>query len=518
MDAKFHIADYALMVSYLGFTIFLGILFSKKEKTTEEYFLGGKSIPTFVIAVSMFVTVFSAISFVAVPGEAFANGLSMFLGTLIIPIGTIIGFSMFVKFYFKAENFTPFTYLEQRYDRNIRILISVIFILMKLAYLGIVMYASAKCFKGAAGWPIWKTILIVGVIGIFYTTLGGMKAVVWTDFLQFFILVIGLGVVFWKIFTTVDGGIIGTVTYAFEHERGFEVLKDMKTFTSFSIFERFTVWMMLLSAIGNYTFTYGCDQMTIQRLLSTSSYKEARKATITNVLLIIPIVGMFWLIGLGLFSFYGTPGNVLPEGIHPNEVMSFFMINELPTPVPGLLMAALLAAVMSTIDSGMNSLSAVFVKDIYITYINPKATVAQEMKVSKITTIVWGTIFVAFGIIVGSLSENIISSIFEVGGIWGALFGIPAGAFLLGVTTKRAHKGIIYLCSIISIVALLTLVHHYYTADAAHRISFNIVGTSPFIVMILLGYPLCLLWPAKKGTKSTEGLTLWSYKKPETDF
>ncbi|MFI4910295.1 MAG: sodium/solute symporter [Sedimentisphaeraceae bacterium JB056] len=513
MNTRFDIANYALMIFYLGFTILIGIIFSKKEKNTEEYFLGGRCIPTFVIAVSMFVTVFSAISFVAVPGEAFANGLSMFISTLIIPIGTIVGFSMFVKFYFKANAFTPFTYLEQRYDRNIRILISVIFILMKLFYLGIVMYASAKCFKGATGWPIWKTILIVGIIGIFYTTLGGMKAVVWTDFLQFFILVIGLGVVFWKIFTTVDGGIIGTVSYAFENERGFEVLKDMKTFTSFSIFERFTVWMMLLSAIGTYTFTYGCDQMTIQRLLSTSSYREARKATITNVILIIPIIGMFWLIGLGLFSFYNSTGNTLPDGIHQNEVMSYFMIHELPTPVPGLLMAALLAAVMSTIDSGMNSLSAVFVKDIYITHFNPQSTTEQEMKISRITTIVWGIIFIAFGITVGNLSENIVSSVFEIAGIWGALFGIPAGAFLLGVTTKRAHKGIIYACSAISIIALSALVYNYYTAELSHRISFNIVGTSPFIVMIIIGYPLCMLWPAKEDTKSTEGLTLWTYKK-----
>lgn len=516
MDVRFHLIDYSLMFLYLGLTIILGILFSRRENNTEDYFLGGRKMPVSVIAVSMFVTLFSAISFVALPGEAFQHGLSMYLINLLMPISLILCFSMFVKFYFAIDSFTPFNYLEKRYDKNIRLLVSVSFILMRLSYLGVVMYASAKCLTGVSGFPIWVIILFVGVIGIFYTTLGGMKAVVWTDFLQFFILVIGLSIVFWKIFSAVDGGIAGTVTYAFENERGFEVLKDMKSFTSFSIFERFTLWTLIISSFSTFTFTFGCDQMTIQRLLSLSSYKKAKWATFINAMLGIPVIALFWLIGLGLFSFYGSTSSTLPEGIHPNEVMSYFMVTELPTPVPGLLMSALLAAVMSTIDSGMNSLSAVFVKDVYITRINPNSTVEQEMRVSKIMTIVWGVVFICFGIIVGLLSENIASSVLEVGGIWGALLGVPAGTFLLGVTTKRAHSGVIYLCSIIAVIVLLTLVYCYYSEpDPSNRVSFNIVGSSPFIVMVLFGYPLSLLWQRRKDAKSIKGLTLWTYEKTD---
>lgn len=514
MNSGFHIADYSVMLLYFASAIAFGFIFSKNEKDTEEYFLGGRKLPMFVIAVSMFVTLFSAISFVAIPAEAFEHGLSLFLPVLLVPVGNFIGFSMFVKFYFEKGTFTPFVYLQRRYDGGVRLFVSIIFILMRLSYLGVVMYASAKCFKGISGWEIWKTILVVGAIGIFYTMLGGMKAVVWTDFIQFFILVIGLGFVFWKIFGTVVGGIAGTLVYAFEHERGFEVLKDMDTFMSLSLFERFTFWIMLVSMISTYTFTYGCDQMTIQRLLSTSSYLEAKRATITNVLISVPITALFWLIGLGLFSFYNTTESVLPENIHANEVLSYFMINELSAPVPGLLMTALLAAVMSTIDSGMNSLSAVFVKDIYIKHINPGATNEQEVRVSKIATVIWGVIFVAFGIVIGSLSENIVSSVFEVAGIWGSLLGIVAGVFLLGVTTKRAHKGIIYICASIAIIVLSALVYNYYTtSDLEKRISFNIVGLSPFIVMVIVGYSLCFLWPSKMSENLTDGLTLWTYKK-----
>lgn len=514
VNTEFSNWNYIVVIIYMLASISFGIFFCKKEENTEEYFLGGRKMPVFAIAISMFVTLFSAITFVAVPGEAFQYGLSMCIGVFLSPIGTIIAFSLFVKFYFTKGAFTPFSYLERRFDDNIRLLISVIFILMRLFYLGVVMYASAKYLKGVIGWEVWQSILVIGLIGIFYTALGGVKAVIWTDFMQFFVLIAGLGVVFYKIATSVDGGLPGAMQFAFDNNRGFEILKDMNRFMSLSVFERVTIWGIIVGMISSNTFTYGCDQMTIQRLLCTSSYKEAKKATLINVLISFPVVMIFWVIGLGLFSFYNSTDKILPSGISADEVMSYFVMTELPVPIPGLLISALMAAVMSTIDSGMNSLSAVFVKDVYLTRINPKATERQEMRVSKIATVVWGVVFVGLGIIIGSLSENITSSILEVAGIWGALLGIAAGTFLLGVTTTKAHKGIIYLSSLIAIIVLCGLALNYYTADdVSKRVTFGVVGLSPFIVMLLVGYPLCLLWPAKEGVKSVDGLTLWTYKR-----
>lgn len=512
MTHSFHIVDYAVVIFYLVFTIAMGLVFSKSEKNTEEYFLGGRKMPTFAIAISMYVTLFSAISFVAIPGEAFANGLSLYWPILLSPLSALLGFSLFVKFYFTKDAFTPYAYLEKRYSSGVRLLTSVLFILMRLSYLSVVMYACAKYFKGAAGWPVWQTILIVGVIGVFYTSMGGMKAVVWTDFLQFFILIVGLAVVFYKLFGGADGTIGGTLSYAFENGRGFEILKEPRTFFSFSPYERFTFWLWLLAAMSGITFNYGCDQMTVQRLLSTSSYKEAKKTTIINVIITLPVISMFWLIGLGLFAYYNNTSKVLPENIHPNEVLSYFIMEELPAPVPGLLMAALLAAVMSTIDSGMNSLSAVFVKDVYVSKINKNATGEQELRMSKIMTIVWGAFFIVFGIVLSILSEGIVSSIMEIAGVWGALLGVVAGTFLLGVTNKRIHSGIIYISSAVAVIVLGVFVYLYYTTPVETRISFNVVGTSPFAVMLVLGYLLSIVWPSRQKDKAF-GLTLWTYKK-----
>lgn len=517
----FAFADYIAMAGYFMLVIGIGLFFAWREKSeksetsTEDYFLGGRKIPTLIIAVSMFVTLFSAISFVAVPAEAFQHGLSLYLPLLLAPIGTIIGFFVFVRFYFTQKSFTPFEYLERRYNRWVRLFISAVFLVMRLLYLGVVMYASAKAFKGAAGWPIYSTILAVGLVAMFYTTLGGIKAVVWMDFLQFLILVVGIGYVLVVLGGKVDGGWSEILNYSFANGHGFEAEKDLSAFFSFNPYERFTFWLLIVGMISLYTFTYGADQLVIQRLLSTPSYKHALKATIINQIISLPVASIFWMIGLGLFVFY-TKGAVgaLPEGIHPGEVFSYFITTQLPSPVPGLLMVALLAAVFSTVDSGMNSLSAVFVKDIYKPFIKPDATVDKEMKVAKIMTGVWGGVFICFALGISFLSESVSSSVMEIAGIWGSLLGLAAGAFLLGVTSKRAHSGVVFVSAIVGLLGFIFFVwKFYYGCPPDERISFSITASVPFFAMVFVGYPLSFIWPRKKGSKSIEGLTLSTYKK-----
>ncbi len=516
--AGFVLADYVAMAGYFTLVVGVGLFFAwkeKKENSTEDYFLGGRSIPTLIVAVSMFVTLFSAISFVAVPAEAYQHGLSLYLPLLLAPVGTIFGFLIFVRFYFTQKSFTPFEYLERRYDRWVRLFISVMFLVMRLLYLGVVMYASAKAFKGAAGWPIYSTILTVGLIAIFYTTLGGIKAVVWMDFMQFCILVVGIGYVLVTLGGKIDGGWSEILNYSFANGHGFEAEKDVAVFFSFSPYERFTFWLLIIGMIGLYTFTYGADQLVIQRLLSTPSYKHAMKATIINQIISLPVSSVFWLIGLGLFVFYaqGAAG-ALPEGIHSGEVFSYFITTQLPPPVPGLLMVALLAAVFSTVDSGMNSLSSVFVKDIYKPFIRPDATAGHEMKVAKIMTCVWGAVFIGFALGISFFSESVSSSVLEVAGIWGSLLGLAAGAFLLGVTSKRAHSGVVFVSSIAGLVGFAFFVwKFYYGCPPEERISFNITASIPFFAMVFIGYPLSFIWPRKKDAKSIDGLTLSTFNK-----
>lgn len=212
--------DWMAMGAYFIAVVGLGLFFSRKEKTTEDYLLGGRNIPWMAVGISCLMSLLSTYSMVMVPGEIYKHGLSLWMLNLISPILTVASFFIFVRFYFRINAFTPFEYLQRRYDKNVRVLISVIYLWTRLLYLAMVLFATAKVFEGGAGWPAWATITGVGLVGILYTVMGGMKAVIWTDVLQFFVLVGGLGVAGVILCNHVEGGFMGAITYAFEHDRG----------------------------------------------------------------------------------------------------------------------------------------------------------------------------------------------------------------------------------------------------------------------------------------------------------
>ena len=301
--ARLATSDYVVMVIYLAFVVGLGVLFSRRESNTDEYLLGGRRMPWWVIGISYMVSLLSTISLVAVPGEAYKNGITLAVGNVLAPFAAIGTFYLFVRFYFRVKMYTPFSYLEQRFDHRVRLLGSLVFWWTRLVYLGLVLYSSSKVFKGAAGWPLWWTICLVGVVGTVYTTLGGMKAVVWTDFAQFIVLGVGLAVVALKCAASVEGGVVGIVKYAFAHGRGLEHFGRPEFYT-FSPYVRLTFWLLLIGIFMEYLFYNSSDQISIQRLLSTSSYKQAEKSVWMFALLGVPFSFVLWFLGLAVFAVF----------------------------------------------------------------------------------------------------------------------------------------------------------------------------------------------------------------------
>ena len=158
--------DYGAMLMYLVAVIGIGLFFSRGEKNSEQYLLGGRNLPWMAVGISIVMSLLSTYSLVMGPGEVFNNGLSMWVLAFLSPLFSIIAFKIFIKFYFKLKSFTPFEYLEYRYDSKIRVLIAAIYAYTKILYLGMVLFATAKVFEGGAGWPAWLTIVLVGVIGV----------------------------------------------------------------------------------------------------------------------------------------------------------------------------------------------------------------------------------------------------------------------------------------------------------------------------------------------------------------
>lgn len=492
MNSGFMIGDYVVMAIYFLVVVALGVLFAIKEDNTTDYLLGGRKIPWWAIAISMVVTLFSAISFVSIPGEAYKHGLGMWisglLGVLVIPLG----FVMFLGFYYRLGSFTPYEYLEKRFTPQVRLGASVLFLATRGLYLAIVLYSSAKAFEAAMGWPVWVTILITGVLGALYTTLGGMKAVVWTDVLQFFVLAGGIVFAVVILVNKVEGGFAGVISYAFENGRGFNLNKD---FISLDPHKRITLWLLILAALGTTLSNFASDQLTVQRLLSTKNFGEAKRATFTNMLIVLPLVSVFWFIGIGLFAYYHQAGAETAKsmGLTGDQAFSYFITTMLPTPIPGLLMAGLLAAVMSTLDSGINSLSAIVLKDIYKRFMAPNVSELKQLRIAKKLTLLWAVFMISAALGIDMVSDEATTTIMELAGIWGGMAGILLGVFILGVTTTRVSgKQIIILAGISLILLFFASWKFYYNAEPEKRISFILIGNSGLIFTVLAGYFLCL--------------------------
>ena len=213
--------DYAIIGAYLIAVLWIGFYFSKGENTSENYLLGGRNMPFLAIGISCMMSLLSSKSLVMVPGEIYNNGLTLFILTplVLLPL-SIPCYLLFTKFYFKLGSYTPYEYLEYRYDSTVRVVVAVSAFYGRVLYVGMVLYATSKIFEGAYGWPAWVTIALVGVFGVIYTVMGGMKAVVWTDVLQFFVLFGGFVIIVAVLCCNISGGAWEAVSCAFREGHG----------------------------------------------------------------------------------------------------------------------------------------------------------------------------------------------------------------------------------------------------------------------------------------------------------
>lgn len=503
--------DYATIVIYMLLVVGVGFWFSRDESDTETYLLGGRGMPWWVIGISYVVSLLSTLTLVGVPGEAYSNGVTLALGSLILPFCAVIAFHIFVRFYFVSKVFTPFDYLEKRFGPPVRVLAAGFFWLSRAIYLGLVLYASATVFTGADNWPTPVTILLVGGIGTLYTILGGFKAVVWSDFVQFLILVAGIGLIVSFATAEIPGGVLSVVSHAFENGRGTPELEEA-SFYGFSLTARVTLIGLVVSIFNEQLFFNSSDQIALQRLLSTSSYGRARRSLITFAVLVTPVLMVLWFLGLTMYAYYG----VLPVAERPasGDVALFhFISSQLPTPVPGLIIAAILAAIMSTLDSGLNSLATVATKDFYVRFIRPDAPEPRQVRISRMVTLVTGALAIVIGLGLSASAEKTGSSVLETSMAWMTLSVALPPVFLLGIFSERAttSDAVVQLVVGWSVTAAMLLWHLSSTDRLGGGISFMMVGVPGPVVALGAGWALSRRRPRMPESR-LRGMTFSSLK------
>ncbi|MBE6366021.1 MAG: sodium/solute symporter [Lentisphaerae bacterium] len=432
----------SIIAVYMVAVIGVGFFFAKKDETTENYLLGGRNMPYIAVGLSMMMTLLSSISIVMIPGEIFNYGMTVFSLNILTCAMGIPYYLLFVRFYFKLGSFTPYEYLERRYDHTVRAVVAVSAFYSRIMYLGMVLYASSKIFQAAYGWPCWFTILLVGAIGMVYTVMGGMKAVIWTDVIQFFVLAGGTIFILLVLNSNLDGGLIGGMIYAFENGHGAPQYATREFYT-ITPYIRLCFWLLLWNSLFSSMGAVSSDQLNIQRILTTKDWKTGFKSQcISSGLGLVNTIVLF-MVGFAIYAYYAQNPDPALSG---DGDMAFFhfIATKTPTPIPGIFMAAMLAAIMSTLDSGMNSMSTVWLKEIHAKFINKKMTPAKEVSVSRWATFLVGAFAILLGLGLDLSGRWLSQSITEVGTIFNMLGAATAPAFLFAVLSKRANSLLIW--------------------------------------------------------------------------
>ncbi|OHB54604.1 MAG: hypothetical protein A2Y12_09805 [Planctomycetes bacterium GWF2_42_9] len=501
--------DYCTIGAYLLTIVGIGWWFSRKQKTSEDFLLGGRSIPWFIVGISYMMALLSTYSLVMVPGEIFNHGLSLFVLMLFYPLFSILAFHIFIRFYFRLQSFTPFEYLERRYDSKVRLLVSGLFFWGRLLYLGMVIFATSKVFEGAAGWSAWKTTIFVGVITMIYTIMGGRKAVVWTDFVQFIILLTGLIFAVYICIESVDGGMWEVLSYSFKNGRGPSKYFE-PDFYKVDPYMRLSFWILLIGAISEAMNNASSNQMTVQSLLSTSSYANAKKAIFTNAALSMPFIFMMWLIGFAMFTYYAQHPD--PRVTSGDVAFYTFIGTKLPAPLPGLILSALLAAAMSTLNAGWNSLSAVWLKEFHQKYFNKNLNEKRQVMICRVAVVLTSIFTIGLGLLITGTSRKYNQSVVEAAAIFSAFNCVALPAFYFAVFSNRVTSSIIWFVGSFCCGVELGTVRWYTASNSGLTdvIPLSYIGTPIAVFLFLFILSMCIQskWPII--SKIFKGASLFS--------
>ncbi|MBN2761891.1 MAG: sodium/solute symporter, partial [Bacteroidales bacterium] len=382
-----HIIDYTIIACSLAIPLLVSLFFAKKQNTVNNFFKAGGKLPAWAVGISLMATLVSSITFLAYPGEGFSSNWILLVQGLMVPVTLVLFIFFLVPLYRDVIQLSAYEYFEKRFGFLARLYTSLGFFLAHFSKMGTVFFLVALAFSKMTGFNTVEMIWILGLIVIFITLIGGMEAVIWLDVIQGFLLIFGGVAALSIIIFSTPGGFSAIWHVAEENNHiGFGPY-DLN-------FVNLTFVVMVLNGIFYAIQKYGTDQTVVQRYLTAKSNRQAVKASLIGVFSTVPVWALFMFLGTALFSYYILSGDVLPEGIRPDAVFPHFIMTKLPVGVIGLILSALLAAAISSLDSDLNCLSAVFLKDYYLRF-KPDVSEKHQVIVSKVTIVIAGLTSIA---------------------------------------------------------------------------------------------------------------------------
>lgn len=501
--SPFHPLDYVALSVYLVLLVCMGFYFSRRGKTTDDFFLAGRRIPWWAATLSIFSTQLSAITFMAIPATAYAtNWVTILMNLGIILVAPIVVFSS-LPFLRRLNLTTIFEYLELRFNTLIRMYGSLAFVSYQLARMGIFLLLPSLALSTVTGFDLYLCIAVMGLLCTLYTVLGGIEAVIWTDVIQSFVLLGGALICLVVVALGVDGGVGGMWDIAVSHDK-FHIFNMNGGPASMA------AWVLIVGGFFTQMVPYIGDQALLQRLLTTPSEKLAARAMWVHAIIVIPSSLLFFGLGTALFAFFKSNPEALQASAQSNDtILPWFVATQFPVGLAGLVIAGLFAATMSSVDSSINSVATCLVTD-FDRKLRPNADDGSRLRLARALTIIVG--------ILATLSANAIS-LMDAKSLWSlilkvaGLFGSSlTGTLLLGMCTRRANAGGVAVGIITSIVVLVIVqrLNEILEEPLVHGFLYAAVG---IITCVIVGYVASLVLGGE--TKPVAGLTLKTLKQQE---
>jgi SSS family solute:Na+ symporter len=501
--------DVIVIAAYITCLVGIGLRFARRQKTTEDYFVAGRSVPGWAMGLSLLATIITSVTFIAYPGAAYAGNWSLLVpGILFVAVLGISG-SVIVPFFRHVVRMSAYEYFGRRFGRGIRLYSSFAFAIGHFSKMGFVFYLLSLTLAGMTGWSVQSIILLTAAVTICYTLLGGVEAVVWSDVVQGFVLWAGILVSLAYLLFLPTQGPRAVLSDAWIHGK-------MSLGSTALRFDKPTIIVLVIYGFFFYLQKYTADQTVVQRYLIAKSDRSALRGIALGAGLCLPVWAAFMLIGSLLWSFYRLTGEALPKAIvKSDEIFPHFLVTHIPSGLAGLFVAALLGSAMSMLASDMNCLSVIAVEDFY-RFARPRSADRELLRVGRIIVALSGIAAATVALRLVSTHGSALSLYYTITAV---VAGGLAGLFLLAFLMPRATRegAIAGLLVSLAFTAWATLTEGGQILNLG-RWNFTwhdyMIGAVGHVILLLVGVAASLVLP---GTPIAPDLTWQGWRALQRD-
>lgn len=441
--------DALVLGAYVLGTLLVGLWVGRHTRSAADYMLGERNVPWWLILFSIVATETSTVTFLSIPGFAFDRDCTW----LQLPLGFVLGrfaiVLLLLPHYFDGEVFTAYELLARRFGAATKRTAAVLFVVTRSLADGLRLFLTAIVLQEVAQIPLAWAVVVMGVVTVAYTFVGGMKAVLWTDLLQFVVYIVGALAALWILLGLLPGGWSQVVALA-------EPAGRLRVFDlRFSLTDPYVFWAGLIGGAFLTLGSHGADQLMVQRYLCARRLADAQRALWVSGLVVLAQFALFLIIGVALYAFYQVypPAQAFDR---PDRVFARFIVEHMPPGLLGLVLGAVFAAAMSTLSSSLNSLATTAVNDLWrpVASGGDAGEVAGTLRLTRWLTAVFGGVQIAVGILGQRLDSTVVSAVLSIAGF---TTGIVLGVFFLGLFTRRVGQRAA-LCGLLLGLAVMTAV------------------------------------------------------------